>query len=280
MFDLVIQFGRRHRGHEALQPILITGVAVVFLVGLRSMSSPTTNEVMKRSGELASSADSSYGKPATAPSDATTGSSPTPSVQDAIDNGVKKTWPKNAEDTAANLENDNELADKLAEEAGKAKNVSLTDLKQLLAIESQANRNTGTNSGGYAGLFQMGAEAAREVGADFEKINDPSEWAANVEAGVKYADLTAKRLEAKGVDGTALNIYLAYQQGVTGASNLIKAVKDGTAATLPATANQLNNMKSVSAEILKAKGPGGVVTQQDYYDYVKRIHDTVAEKVK
>ena len=64
----------------------------------------------------------------------------------------------------------------------------------------------------------------------------------NVTVAAKYLRrYCATELEKKKIPVTAVNLYLAYQQGVGGFKALYKHIQNGTASTTPATSNELNN---------------------------------------
>jgi hypothetical protein len=192
-------------------------------------------------------------------------------VRDYTQKVVDRTWSPNAAKAADNLKSDADLSAALTQAAQGKKYVKDSDLKAIVTIESTANRNTGINKFGYAGLFQMGKTAAKDVGYNYDDIKDPKDWKTNVAAGAKYLEKNAERLAQRGLPVNAINIYLSHQQGpgnaagTNGAPAIIKAVQDGTAATIPANNNMLNNLpnsyKAGFAQI------GQQVTVQDYYNY-------------
>jgi hypothetical protein len=174
---------------------------------------------------------------------------------------------------AANLQGDADLSAELGKAAKGSRYLNEGDLQAIASIESTANRQTGVNKFGYAGLFQMGPSAAKDVGYDYDKLKDPSNWKTNVAAGVKYLDLNADRLADKGVPVTALNVYMAHQQGATGAARILQAVGDGSAQTSPANKSMLANLpKSYKNAIT---GVGKQVTIQNYYDYWNAAYNAV-----
>jgi hypothetical protein len=190
---------------------------------------------------------------------------------------AERVWGRNADRAAKNLAKDKDLADALREAAGRSKVFTEANLRAIVTIESGADRTTGRNSYGYAGLFQMGASAAKEAGYKYSSISEPSQWRRNIAAGVRYLEINAERLRRAGVEVTPLNVYLAHQQGAGGARKLLRAVQDGSAATTPATRNELANLP---ASFVKGiTGSGRQVTVQNYYDYWSASFRTVDQRV-
>jgi hypothetical protein len=176
-----------------------------------------------------------------------------------------------------NLEKDQELTERLRQ-AGKASQLlNEADLRTIVSIESTANRQTGKNKFGYAGLFQLGKGAAKDAGYDFKKLDEPSEWRTNVDAGVRYLEINAQRLRKAGMEVNPLNVYLAHQQGPTGAIGILQAVQDGSASEKPANKNQLNNLPQSLVKAITQSGRK--VTVEDYYSYWSEAFRTVSEQV-
>ena len=190
---------------------------------------------------------------------------------------AQRTWAKNAAAAAQNLQKDETLASALRAGAATSKYLSESDLRTIVSIESTANRATGKNKFGYAGLFQMGKSAAKEAGVRYKDLDEPSEWKTNLKAGVRYLDINAQRLEKAKIDITPLNVYMAHQQGAAGAVKILEAVRDGTAADTPAKNNQLANLPGSLVKRIEASGR--TVTVKDYYDYWTAAFRTVSEKV-
>ena len=187
------------------------------------------------------------------------------SVRDFTQRAVDRAWTKTIDKAASNLKSDADLSAALTQAANGNQYLQATDLKAIVSIESTANRATGVNRFGYAGLFQMGKSAAKDVGYDFDDLNDPSDWKTNVEAGDKYLEKNAKRLAEKKLPVSALNVYLSHQQGPTGGARIIEMVQNGTAATTPANNNMLQNLpKGYRDSITRL---GNQVTVQNFYDY-------------
>jgi hypothetical protein len=190
---------------------------------------------------------------------------------------AERNWTKTATKAAQNLANDKELSAELSRSAKGSKLFSVDDLRTIVSIESTANRQTGKNKFGYAGLFQMGPTAAKEAGYDYKKLNEPKDWRTNIAAGVRFLEINAARLKKAGVEITPLNLYLAHQQGASGAIKTLREVQDGSASKTPANRNQLANLPS---SLLKGIVQSGrKVTVQDYYDYWSSAFRTVSERV-
>jgi hypothetical protein len=185
----------------------------------------------------------------------------------------KAIWSKKADAAADNLAKDKELTTELANAAKGIKYLSEADLRTIVAIESSADKQTGKNKYGYAGLFQLGKTAAEDAGYDYKDVVNPKDWKTNVAAGADYLDLNAKRLKKAGYDITPLNVYMAHQQGATGAIKILKAVGDGSAKTTDANDNLLNNLPD---SFVKGITDGGKkVTVQNFYDYWTEAFQTV-----
>jgi hypothetical protein len=199
------------------------------------------------------------------------------SVRDYTKLVADRAWSRNGVDAAENLRSDTELSKALTTAAKGSKFLKDSDLKAYVAIESQADRDTGVNADGYAGLFQMGKAAAKDVKYDYTKLSDPANWQMNVEAGVKYLEKNAGRLEKKGVPVTPLNLYIAHNQGASGAANIIRRVQDGSAQTTPANDNMLNNLPDWYINSISRLGRQ--VTVQNYYDYFSDAYNAVNSKV-
>jgi hypothetical protein len=144
------------------------------------------------------------------------------SVREYTTAAAQRIWSKPISTATQNLANDKELVAELAKAAKESKYFSEADYKVIVAIESQANRNVGTNPSGYKGLFQMGKVAAKDVGYDYSKLADPDEWKTNVAAGTKYLEKNAKDINGRGVPVTPLNMYLAHQQGAKGTADMLR----------------------------------------------------------
>jgi hypothetical protein len=184
----------------------------------------------------------------------------------------------NAKQALANLNADTQLSAALAA-AAQNSTLSLADLRTIVAIESTANPNTGTNAAGATGVFQVTAGALQDVRNNFPQIQysfaqieGPGNFEANVAVGVAYLNLVAKRLSSAGIPTTAVNVYLAYQEGVAGFNNILNAVNNGSASTILANANLLNNLPSnYLAQIADA---GRQVTVLDFYNYWRQAYST------
>jgi hypothetical protein len=196
-------------------------------------------------------------------------------ILDYTNRVAEQNWSRKANEAAQKLEADTELNAELEKLATGNKYLKADDLRDVVSIESAADRQTGVNSSGYAGLFQMGPNAAKQVGADYKVIKDPANWKMNADAGVKYLTYSAKGLEDNNISPTAFNVYLAHQQGVPGASTILRAVSDGSAKTKAANVNMLSNLPSsyINTVISRAN----LVTVQDYYDYWKAAWQAVNE---
>jgi hypothetical protein len=199
------------------------------------------------------------------------------SVRDYTQRVVDRNWAEPIDEAVKNLKSDTNLSDALAEAAAGAKYLKESDLKAIVAIESRANRATGINEDGYAGLFQMGKKAAKDVGYDYDDLKDPADWKTNVEAGTNYLDKNAGRLAAKGLPVNALNVYLYHQQGPKGAPRILQEVADGTARTKAASKNMLKNLPpSYKASMSRL---GQEITVQNFYDYFSDTFNKVNSAV-
>ena len=125
-------------------------------------------------------------------------------------------------------------------------------------------------SGSFAGPYQVSVTAAKQVGYNLT-LTQLAVWQTNVTVAAKYLQYCATQLVAMGFPVTALNLYLVYQQGPTGAKTLLTAVKNGTAATTLATSNELANLPAN----LKAFIPSSKLTVQNYYDYWSAYFQTI-----
>src|SRR5262249_17546160 len=145
-------------------------------------------------------------------------------------------------------------------------------LRTVVAVESSANKNVGTNKSGYTGLFQMGKDAVSEVkmsGLAVTMKEVTEDWRSNVAAGVAYLKISERALVNNKLDTSALNIYILHQQGqsANGGLGILKAVNAQDSAFLnrPANRNELNNFPdSLKANFNRWGKP---ITVQDYYDY-------------
>jgi hypothetical protein len=164
-----------------------------------------------------------------------------------IVDAAKRRWNPNATNAQRNLTTDEELRVALADEAGRHE-LAAVFLHRLVAIESSADKRTGKNRFGYAGLFQLGKAACDDIGVRYDEVDEPAEWRKNVEAGAKYVAVTrdrlARELARRKIERrlAAVDLYLAHQQGVTGCANLLEHVVKNTARTTDMTSAQLNNI--------------------------------------
>lgn len=176
-----------------------------------------------------------------------------------IVDAAKRRWSPNAQGAARNLANDEELRRALADEAQRH-GLAEVFLRRLVAIESSADKRTGKNRFGYAGLFQLGRAACQDVGADYEDCDEPAEWRKNVEVGARFVALTRDRLDRelkrRRVERrlVAVDLYLAHQQGVGGCAALLEHVVKGTARTTDATPAMLNNIDGALKQRITAGG--------------------------
>lgn len=150
--------------------------------------------------------------------------------------------------------------------------VSQDNLSAMSIIESNGNRNVGTNAFGYTGLMQMGRDAATDVGMNFNDMIGGDNVENNALAGAKYWNLNDQRLN-EDIPRDPLHMYLAHQQGAGGTNKLMNTLE--TNPTAPANRNQRNN---VPGDVIGAND--GNLTQRDFYDYwsgkMTAIQDAIA----
>ena len=95
--------------------------------------------------------------------------------------------------------------------------ISRDYLSKTMAIESGRNPNAASPTGAR-GLFQFTQRTGASYGLDSSNIFDPS---ANAEAMGKLTADNTRALEARGIPATDFNLYLAHQQGVQGAAEIL-----------------------------------------------------------
>lgn len=97
---------------------------------------------------------------------------------------------------------------------------SINGLACTVMIESSGNPNAISRSGGYIGLGQVGLSEFEQYGPKGGRRLDPED---NLMCVANLAQSNARILRhALGRDPTDAEIYLAHQQGVTGALKLIE----------------------------------------------------------
>lgn len=171
----------------------------------------------------------------------------------------------------ANIQGDEKTRNAIADASTKT-GVAVDDLTAMAIIESTGNRNVGTNTFGYTGLMQMGADAATDVGMDFSTLKGGDNVANNALAGAKYWNVNDRRLD-EDVPRDPLHMYLAHQQGAGGTNTLMRNLEEDP--TKAASRAQRNNLPGHVVEAL-----GGAPTQQDFHDYwagkMQAIQDGIA----
>jgi|GEM_PF-6095412 len=182
----------------------------------------------------------------------------------------KATWSRMATIGAKNLESDSELKAELVRLGTESKVLTPLLLQRIAVVECRADRKLAYEKKSFKGVFQMGADACKEVDVKFEDIDEPGEWKAGAAAGVKYLELTWKRLEDKKIEldaessETFLLLYLSHQQGYTGAAKLFNRVKSGEAAKTGAGKNMRANIHPKDLEKLDEGDP---MTESEFYEY-------------
>lgn len=96
-------------------------------------------------------------------------------------------------------------------------------LARVRAIESSDGTRLYNRRSGAAGPFQFIPRTARAMG-----LNDPYDEAAAAEAAARYAANNARALRRAGVEIDAPTLYLAHQQGATGAVSLLQGNRPAT----------------------------------------------------
>ena len=223
-----------------------------------------------------------------------------PMTLQAIFDRGKAFWTPRAEKAVKRLKEDAAFAQKLKAEAGKTGGaISTLDLRRVVAMESQADRNVGRRPDTqYVGPMQMGEVAVKDVrdrAAGFKRltiddIDDPAEWERNVEAGRAYLVLNGKSFEyylkqqgipaeeAASLAAEPVLRYFAHQQGAKGAARLIAGLRDGDRETL-ADGNMLSNLKPNSAFYRDLNTGGHKPRVIEYYAYMLGAYAAIQENV-
>ena len=98
--------------------------------------------------------------------------------------------------------------------------LSAKGLATLVELESSGNPHAVSPGGGYIGLCQIGKEEFQEYGPKGGTRLDPRD---NLMAAANLAECNARQLNhGLGSKPTDAEIYLAHQQGVTGALKLLE----------------------------------------------------------
>lgn len=155
------------------------------------------------------------------------------------------------------------------QDAANATGIDAGLLKSFATIESTGNGMVGTNAFGYTGLMQMGGAAASDVGMSISSMtgNSTSAISNNALGGAKYLSQNFQGFGSN-FQHSALNGYLAHQQGPTGFRNLMNTLSNNP--STPATRNMLNNFPH------RNQFPNGL-THQDFYDYWDGKMDAINE---
>ena len=162
-------------------------------------------------------------------------------------------------------------------------------LKQFVTIESGGDRYAVAPNKLYFGLMQMGADACKDIKKDFTRVKNPDYWVENVEAGRMYADINAHGLRKAGLEINTMHVYMAHNQGLTGATRIIKAAQEldpgKTAANKISHGlerNMVNNIpRSWLQKILFHKGDiqAKTITPAEFYAYWRGVFDLLDELV-
>jgi hypothetical protein len=92
-------------------------------------------------------------------------------------------------------------------------------LETMSMLESSGGTNMGTGEK-YIGMFQIGPEVARDFGVTPDQLRDPR---VNAQVAAKLAGRNARQLrELLGREPQPWELYLAHQQGIGGASALLR----------------------------------------------------------
>ena len=203
-------------------------------------------------------------------------------------------WAKHIPKAKAKILGDTELVKAFEVEAAKTDLITADLLKQICAIESGGDR--AAQNGSYWGLFQLGQDAAQDVGIEFTELQGKDNWKKNVEGGRKFLNIQAKRLKKEGLECSACHIYLLHQQGMTGGLRVLKQVASETSRETLAPENLKSNMYGYSTgksvyqkkykqqviEILEAGLHRKMTTSlepsvEEYYMYLAGIWDMVRD---
>jgi hypothetical protein len=143
--------------------------------------------------------------------------------------------------------------------ASESTGVNEDDLVAMAIIESSGNRSVGTNAFGYTGLMQMGRDAATDIGMPYESLVGAENVENNALAGARYSEMNSQRMETE-VPRDPLHLYLAHQQGASGASDLYETVQSNPDAQ--AHSNMRNNLPETVLQKV-----GWDPSYQEFYDY-------------
>jgi len=208
-------------------------------------------------------------------------------TQTKADKGLRHSFQKKN----THISNDLALKACLAKEAGLAKDPDITYLllKKFVTIESGGDRYAIAPNRLYYGLMQMGANACHDIKKDFTRVKNPDYWVENVEAGRLYADINAHGLRKAGLAVNPMHIYMAHNQGLTGASRIIKAAQEldhGQLGTNKISHGLERNMvhnipRSWLQKILFHKGDlsAKTITPAEFYAYWRGVFDLLDELV-
>lgn len=120
-------------------------------------------------------------------------------------------------------------------EVARKSGVDPTSMLTMAQIESAGNANA-VSATGAAGLYQFTGGTGRQYG--IKNRFDPKE---NTEAAARFMKDNAAALKKRGIDATTENLYLAHQQGVGGAAEIINAASGkGTLSAKTAENMRLN----------------------------------------
>ncbi len=111
----------------------------------------------------------------------------------------------------------------------------------MAKIESNGNAYA-VSPTGATGLFQFTSGTSKRYG-----VKNRFDAAENADAAARYMLDNKKALEAAGITPTAENLYLAHQQGVGGAIQIIKASQGNGTVSAPVTKNMGLNYGNMSA---------------------------------
>ncbi|TVM30255.1 PLxRFG domain-containing protein [Oceanidesulfovibrio marinus] len=119
-------------------------------------------------------------------------------------------------------------------------------------IESNVGRAENRPGSQYLGVFQMGEDAARDVGINPATRDDPG---VNIRAGIAYARINEERLRAQGIDLSAMSpeeraamLYLAHNQGSGGAAEIYRAAIGQGEVSDETRRNMLNQSRELASD--------------------------------
>lgn len=145
-----------------------------------------------------------------------------------------------------------------AAEYGLDPTVALT-AAQIESNLGQTDDNAGSR---YKGVYQLGADRYKKYSAD------PSNFTDQVKAGIQsLRDTKAELTQALGREPEPHEVYLAHQQGVTGAKTLLTADRNARASDVIAPYYKDGlHVKAITANLLPGAGNGADTTVGQFVD--------------